>query len=112
MPAKKGGKLNTDFIVNILKAPFFKNYQKFTESDEDFLNTVRMMLASGVIAKKTAQIIKKELDKLAQAENRLDPMKILYILKAQIKPVEMERKTGQATNYLKREVILSEYFLQ
>jgi len=112
LPAKKGGKSNTDFIEKILKAPFFKNYSKFTESDEDFLNTVRMMLVSGVIAKRTAQIIKKELDKLALAENRLDPMKILYILRTHIKPIEMERKTGQATSYLKREVILSEYFIK
>jgi hypothetical protein len=76
MPAKKGGKSNTDFIEKLLKDPSFKNYKKFTESDEEFIATVRMMLASGVIAKKTAQLIKKELEKIALTENILDPMKI------------------------------------
>ncbi|MDR2809037.1 MAG: SWF/SNF helicase family protein [Tannerellaceae bacterium] len=110
LPAKKGGKSNSDFIERILKDATFRHYKKFTESDEEFLWTVRMMLASGVIAKKTVQIIKKELEKLALAENHLDPLKVLYTLRMHIKPVEIERKTGQAVSYLKREVILSEYF--
>jgi hypothetical protein len=112
LPAKKGGKSNIDFIEKELKSNTFKNYKKFTESDEAFIATVRMMLASGVIAKKTAQLIKKELDKIALAENRLDPMKILHVLQTHIKPVNNDRIDVQSTNYLKREVILSEYFLK
>jgi hypothetical protein len=112
MPAKKGGKSNTDFIDNLLKDSVFKNYKKFTESDKEFIATVRMMLANGVIAKKTAQLIKKELEKIAIAENRLDPMKVLYTLRTYIKPVDMEHTRRQSTSYLKREVILSEYFLK
>jgi hypothetical protein len=112
IPAKKGGKSNTDFIEKLLKDPAFKNYKKFTESDEEFIATVRMMLASGVIAKKTAQFIKKELEKVALAENSLDPMKILYTLRTFIKPVNMGQTTGQSASYLKREVILSEYFIK
>jgi superfamily II DNA or RNA helicase len=112
LPAKKGGKSNADFIEKILKGAIFKNYKMFTESDEEFLGTVRMMLASGVIAKKTAQNIKKDLEKLALTENQLDPIKVLYTLRTHIKPVEIERKTGRATSSLKREVILSEYFVK
>jgi superfamily II DNA or RNA helicase len=112
LPAKKGGKSNTDFIEKILKDTAFRNCKKFTESDEEFLSTVRMMLAGGVIAKKTAQHIKKELEKAALTENHIDPMKVLYTLKTHIKPVEVERKTGQISSYLKREVILSEYFVK
>ena len=111
LPAQKGGKSNADFIGKILKDATFKNYKKFTETDEAFLGTVRMMLASGVIAKKTAQVIKKDLEKLALAENHLDPMKVLYLLRTHIKPVEMEQNAGKAPSYLKREVILSEYFI-
>jgi hypothetical protein len=111
IPVKKGGKSNTDFIEKLLKDPSFKNYKKFTESDEEFIAIVRMMLASGVIAKKTAQLIKKELEKIALTENSLDPMKIFYMLKEYIKPVDMDRTGGKSANYLKREVILSEYFL-
>jgi superfamily II DNA/RNA helicase len=112
MPVKKGGKSNADFIEKLLKDPVFKNYKKFTESDEEFIANIRMMLISGVIAKKTTQFIKKELEKIALVENRLDPMKILYILRTYIKPVNMEQTTGRAASYLKREVILSEYFLK
>ena len=112
LPMKKGGKSNTDFIEKILKDPTFKNYKKFTELDEEYLDTVRIMLTSGVVAKKTAQIIKKDLEKLALSENHLDPMKILYILRAHIKPVEIERRPGQTGTYLQREVILSEYFIK
>jgi superfamily II DNA/RNA helicase len=112
LPTKKGGKSNTDFIEKLLKDPAFKNYKKFTESDEEFIVNVHMMLASGVIAKKTAQLIKKELEKIALAENRLDPMKIIYTLRKHIKPIDMRNTDGKSANYLKREVILSEYFLK
>lgn len=112
MPVRKGGKSNTDFIEKLLKDPAFKNYKKFTESDEEFIAIIRVMLISGVIAKKTAQLIKKELEKVALIENRLDPMKILYILRTYIKPVNMAQTMGRSISYLKREVILSEYFLK
>ncbi|MDR1895482.1 MAG: phospholipase D-like domain-containing protein [Prevotellaceae bacterium] len=112
MPDKKGGKSNADFIDKLLKSSDFKNYKKFTESDEEFIATVRLMLTGGIIAKKTAQLIRKELEKIALAENRLDPMKILYTLRERIKPMDMERISGRSVSYLKKEVILSEYFLE
>jgi superfamily II DNA/RNA helicase len=109
--AKKGGKSNADFIEKLLKDTSFKNYKKFTESDEAFIDTVRLMLASGVLAKKTTQTIKKEIEKLASEENTLDPMKVLYVLRLYIKQMDME-KPGHSEGYLKREVILSEYFIK
>jgi superfamily II DNA/RNA helicase len=114
IPAKKGGKSNTDFIEKLLKDPAFKNYKKFTESDEEYITTVRMMLASGVVAKKTAQLIKKELEKEAHivVGNKLDSMKILYTLRTFINPVNTEQTIGKSASYLKREVILSEYFIK
>ncbi|KAA6346192.1 ATP-dependent RNA helicase DbpA [termite gut metagenome] len=107
--AQSGGRSNATFIERILKDKSFKEYKKFTESDEAFIDTVRMMLANGVLAKKTTQIIKKEVEKLAIKENTLDPMKVLYILRTYIKQMDMERPE-QSVSYLKREVILSEYF--
>jgi len=112
IPAKKGGKSNTDFIDIYLKSTAFKNFRKFTESDEEFIATVRMMIASGVIAKKTAQLIKKAFDKIALADNCLDPLKALYILREHIKPVDIQPAGEKSSSYLKREVILSEYFLK
>jgi superfamily II DNA or RNA helicase len=109
IPAKKTGKSNVDFIEKLLKDRIFKEYKKFTESDEEFIANVRLMLISGVIAKKTAQTIKKEIEKVIIAENSVDPMKILHILRTHIKLSTIE-KSDQSGNYLKREVILSEYF--
>jgi superfamily II DNA or RNA helicase len=112
MPMKKGGKSNADFLERLLKDPALRNYKKFTASDEEFITNVRMMLISGVIAKKTVQLIKQELDRVALTENRLEPMKILYVLRTYIKPVDMGPAMGRVASYLKREVILSEYFLK
>lgn len=110
-PIKTGGRSNAVFIEQILKDKYFKSYTKFTESDEEFINSIRMMLASGVVAKKTAQTIKKEIEKLAEREKTIDPMKVLYILRKHIKVVERE-KSEQPLEYHKREVILSEYLLK
>jgi superfamily II DNA/RNA helicase len=111
MPTVKGGKSNAVFIEKLLKDKDFKNYKKFTQSDEEFLDNVRIMLAGGVIAKKTAQTVKKEIKKTAAETGKLDPMKILFVLQKHIKPATIERQS-QSASYVKREVILSEYFVK
>lgn len=111
MPTKIGGRSNTTFIERILKDRSFKEFKKFTESDEAYIDSVRLMLATGVLAKKTTQKIKKSIEKLAAEENIIDPMKVLYILRTHIKQTDME-KQDQSITYLKREVILSEYLLK
>jgi ERCC4-related helicase/HKD family nuclease len=110
MPTRKGGRSNTVFIEKLLKDKAFKDYKKFTESDEEFLDNIRMMLASGLIAKKTAQTAKKEIEKLVAKENCIDPLKILHVLQNLIKPASIDSRE-QSGSYLKREVILSEYFV-
>ncbi len=51
MPSKTGGRSNAVFIERILKDQYFNNYAKFKESDEEFINYVRMILASGIGSK-------------------------------------------------------------
>jgi hypothetical protein len=46
-----------------LKDKSFKNFKGFTDSNDEFFNGVKEMLAQGTIAKKTAQLIKTELEK-------------------------------------------------
>lgn len=111
MPAKSGGRSNSTFIERLLKDRLIKDFKKYTESDEEFIENVRLMLASGALAKKTTQLIKKEIEKMASEENTIDPMKVLYILQKNIKQVGMT-KSNQTATYLKREVILSEYLLK
>jgi len=95
------GRSNTGYIEKRLKDKSFKNYKKFTEIDEEFLDDVRHMLAQGTLAKKIAQKIKKEI------ETTLDPLDVLTVLNKYI------RNTTQATQHKqtlhKREVILSGY---
>jgi len=85
-----------------LKDKSFKNCKGFTDSNDEFLNGVREMLAQGTIAKKTAQLIKTELEKTT------DPLQILYILEKHI--LQINILGPQATPlFQKREVILSGY---
>lgn len=100
-----GGLSNYKYIENRLKDKVFKNYKGFTDSDDDFLNGVREMLAQGTIAKKTAQVIKKDLEKTL---NQLDT---LNILRKHIRLVSIEGNDA-AKSFQKREVILSGYLIK
>jgi superfamily II DNA or RNA helicase len=111
LPIQKGGKSNTGFIEELLRDKTFKDFKKFTVSDEEFLDRVRMMLAGGMIAKKTVQTIKKEIEKAVVTSHILDPMQVLYVLQKHIKSTARIREKFPQS-YLKREVILSEYFIK
>lgn len=52
-----GGRSNAKYIETRLKDKSFKNFKGFTDSNDEFLNGVREMLAQGTIAKKTAQLL-------------------------------------------------------
>ena len=43
-----GGRSNAAFIERILKDKQFKNYKKFTDSDDDFINQVKQLLQYGL----------------------------------------------------------------
>lgn len=111
IPTKSGGRSNSTFIERLLKDRIIRDFKKFTESDEEFIENMRMMLATGALAKKTTQLIKKEIEKRVAEENTIDPMKVLYILRTHIKQADMSNP-NQGMTYLKREVILSEYLLK
>ena len=98
----RGGFSNIGYIEKRLKDKAFKQCRKFTDSDEAFLDRVREMIAQGVIAKKVAQGIKKELEKT------LDPLEMLAILRKHIRTVAVSERVNR-TPALKKEVILSGY---
>lgn len=100
-----GGRSNTKYIETRLKDKSFKNFKGFTDSNDEFLNGVREMLAQGTIAKKTAQLIKTELEKTT------DPLQILHILEKHIRYVAIEGAQN-AKKFQKREVILSGYLIK
>jgi len=100
-----GGRSNAKYIETRLKDKSFKNFKGFTDSNDEFLNGVREMLSQGTIAKKTAQLIKTEL------ERTTDPLQMLHILEKHIRYVAFEG-TQNAKKFQKREVILSGYLIK
>lgn len=100
-----GGRSNLSYIEKRLKDKAFRNYPKFTDSDEEFLDTVRVMVAQGTIARKTAQSIKREM------ERTLEPLDVLTILRKHIRSATVtDQQNGHGD--VKREVILSGYLLK
>lgn len=110
-PTKTGGRSNVSVIEKILKDKEFKNYKKFVDAEEEFLNEVRQRITDGRLAKKTAQIIKNEIEKTVADTGRLDPMKVLHILQKHIRETKIEA-IQQENSFHKREVILSAYLLK
>lgn len=100
-----GGRSNTKYIETRLKDKSFKNFKGFTDSNDEFLNGVREMLMQGTIAKKTAQLIKKEFEKTT------DPLQMLHILGKHIRFVAIEG-VQNVKKFQKREVILSGYLIK
>jgi superfamily II DNA/RNA helicase/HKD family nuclease len=100
-----GGRSNAKYIENRLKDKVFKNCKTFTDTDEEFIEGVKNMLANGTIAKRTSQDIKKELEKT------IDPMDVLHILRKHIRSVAIET-IGSNKSFQRREVILSGYIVK
>lgn len=100
-----GGRSNTKYIENRLKDKQFRNSKKFTDSDDEFLEGVRNMLAMGTIAKRTAQLIKKDLEKT------IEPIEMVNILRKHIRIVSIE-SNGSNKRFQNREVILSGYIIK
>ena len=100
-----GGRSNIAYIEKRLKDKAFRNCPKFTDTDEEFVESVRTMIAQGLMAKKTAQTIKKELEKT------LDPLEMLAILRKHIRIVENTADRTTSRTPARREVILSGYLI-
>jgi superfamily II DNA or RNA helicase/HKD family nuclease len=99
----KGGQSNYSYIERRLKEKSFKNFKGFTEIDEEFLEGVRNLLGKGLIAKKTAQTIKKAFEKT------LEPMDVLHILRTNIRDVSVAEPKQKRWAGSKKEIILSSY---
>lgn len=98
-----GGRSNASYIEKRLKDKLFRNCQKFTDGDEEFLEGVRKMITQGLMAKKTAQTIKKAFEKT------LDPLELLAILHKHIRSVDEGNSQIKRANGARREIILSSY---
>ncbi|MEA5391298.1 SNF2-related protein [Cyanobium gracile UHCC 0139] len=99
--APGGGRSNASYIEKRLKDKVFRSCKKFTDADEEFLDGVRKMIAQGLMAKKTAQTIKKAFEKT------LDPLELLAILRKHIRAVDEGNAQPQRASGARREIILS-----
>lgn len=100
-----GGTSNAKYIEKRLKEPKFRKFKGFTDSDEEFIAGVRQMIRQGLMAKKTAQNIKKEL------EREDNPLKMMGILRHHVRSISFEQ-TSNNKPAAKREVILSGYLVK
>jgi hypothetical protein len=98
-----GGRSNVSYIEKRLKDKVLRSCKKFTDADEEFLDGVRKMIAQGLMAKKTAQTIKKAFEKT------LDPLELLAILRKHIRAVDEGKAQTQRASGARREIILSGY---
>lgn len=100
-----GGRSNVKYIENRLKSKAFKNCKTFTDSDDEFLESVKNILRLGTMAKRTARDIKKEL------ERTINPLETINILRKHIRATAIENSTAKKA-FQKREVILSGYLIK
>lgn len=100
-----GGRSNVKYIEDRLKDNSFKNFKGFTDSDDEFIQSVKNILQLGTMAKRTARDIKKELEKT------LEPLEVLNILRKHIRTTAIENSNTKKA-LQKREVILSGYLIK
>lgn len=101
----RGGLSNVKYIENRLKEKSFRNFKGFTESDDEFLESVKNILRLGTMAKRTARDIKKEL------ERTQDALEMINVLRKHIRAIAIENSSAKKA-FQKREVILSGYLIK
>lgn len=100
-----GGRSNVKYIEERLKEKSFKNFKGFTESDDEFLESVKNILRLGTMAKRTSRDIKNGL------ERTVNPIEMVNILRKHIRATAIENSDTKKT-FQKREVILSGYLIK
>jgi len=97
------GRSNAKYIEDrIIKDKLFRNFKGFTETDEEFIAAAKATLREGKMAKKTAQIVKKELEKV------IEPLQVLQVLRKYGR-IQLDITNKDHKKFQKREVILSGY---
>jgi len=104
----RGGKDNTTKILRILKSKQVKNYQGFTEDDDNYIQKIIKLLGDGALPKQTTKNVVQALTGIAE------PIKILSKIKTNI-PEEFLNEhlcNSSAEDFGTFEVILSEYLVK
>lgn len=107
---KRGSRDNAARLSKVLKAKQVRNFQGFTEDDEEYIASVIAELDAGGIPKKVSQKIYAKVEK--SPELLVNPLKLLTLLKLELpkaflQPNQAEQGQGRGSS---KEIILSEYF--
>jgi hypothetical protein len=107
---KRGSKDNAARLSKMLKAKQVRNFQGFTEDDEEYISNVISELDAGGIPKKISQRIYAKVEKTPDL--LVNPLKLLALLKLELpmaflQPNQAEQGQGRG---VAKEIILSEYF--
>ena len=97
---------NIGYIIGRLKSRDIRECKKFTDEDEAYIAAVLFDLETKALSQHLCQRVKKEL------ETVIDPLKVLAVLKANIRAGELSNahlQNSQAKS--EREVVLSECFV-
>ena len=108
--AKRGSRDNAARLSKILKSKQVRNFQGFTDDDEEYIGSVISELDAGGIPKKISKRIYAKLEKTQ--ELLVNPLKLLTLLKQELpeaflQPSQVEQRQGRGNV---NEIILSEYF--
>jgi superfamily II DNA/RNA helicase len=107
---KRGSRDNAARLSKVLKAKQVKNFQGFTDDDEEYIVNVISELDAGGIPKKISQRIYARVEKTP--ELLANPLKLLALLKMELPAAFLQpnqAEQGQGKGAVK-EIILSEYF--
>lgn len=107
---KRGSRDNAVRLSKILKAKQVKNFQGFTDDDEEYIASIIAELDAGGIPKKISQRIYAKVEKTP--ELLVNPLKLLALLKLELPAAFLQpnqAEQGQGIGAAK-EIILSEYF--
>lgn len=108
--SKRGSRDNAARLSKILKAKQVRNFQGFTEDNEEYISQVISELDAGGIPKKITQRIYTKVEN--SPELLVNPLKLLALLKLELpsaflQPTQAEQGQGRGAT---KEIILSEYF--
>jgi superfamily II DNA/RNA helicase len=98
-------------IAKIIKSKEFKNFQAFTDQDEEYLNTILKLLDEGALPKKTSNKVYTELTK--NLDIIKNPLKVIAMLKLNISNdfFQVGSVGNSSNNPGKQEIVLSEMFI-
>jgi superfamily II DNA or RNA helicase len=107
----RGGNDYSARVAKIIKSKEFKNFQGFTDQDEQYIDSILKLLDEGALPKKTSNKVYTELTK--NIDIIQNPLKVISILRLNISNdyFQVGSAGNSSSNTGKQEIVLSEMFI-